>query len=237
MSFRWMAAALAIAVAFPHAVSAQSAESGGWHVMQDAVVYGLFNHQGGPRGGDELRVPNWWMGMFEPESGIVEPHDQHDAQPRSGDRRQEGISRAVSGRRSVRGKAAHRLSASARSVHAARGRLADPDRRTDRVSRWLEVPSAEPALGPVAFMHRASAMENPMSPLVAPHVRFDAHRVRGGDGGGRPRAMDDRSARSSTAASPTKIDGTSTSARSTRSRAGCGSARATNGSSNSRPAG
>ena len=26
-------------------------------------------------------------------------------------------------------------------------------------------PSAEPALGPVAFMHRASSMENPMSPL------------------------------------------------------------------------
>ena len=33
--------------------------------MQDAVVYGMFNHQGGPRGGDEVRLPNWWMGMFE----------------------------------------------------------------------------------------------------------------------------------------------------------------------------
>ena len=35
-----------------------------WHVMQEAVVIGMFNHQGGPRGGDEFRVPNWWMGMF-----------------------------------------------------------------------------------------------------------------------------------------------------------------------------
>ena len=37
-------------------------DTGKWHVMQDAVVYGLFNHQGGQRGGDEMRVPNWWMG-------------------------------------------------------------------------------------------------------------------------------------------------------------------------------
>ena len=35
-------------------------------------------------------------------------------------------------------------------------------------------PSAEPALGPVAFMHRASAMENPMSPL-AHHTLDSTH--------------------------------------------------------------
>ena len=32
-----------------------------WTFMQDGVVFGLFNHQGGPRGGDEFRVPNWSM--------------------------------------------------------------------------------------------------------------------------------------------------------------------------------
>ena len=36
-------------------------------------------------------------------------------------------------------------------------------------------PSAEPALGPVAFMHRASAMENPMSPLA--HHTLDSTHV------------------------------------------------------------
>ena len=36
-------------------------------------------------------------------------------------------------------------------------------------------PSAEPALGPVAFMHRASAMENPMSPLA--HHTFDSTHI------------------------------------------------------------
>src|SRR5258706_15821357 len=42
-------------------------DSPGWHFMQDAVAFGLFNHQGGPRGGDEFRAPNWWMGMFDRE--------------------------------------------------------------------------------------------------------------------------------------------------------------------------
>src|SRR5919107_152992 len=69
MLFRWIAIVFAVAVLFPHVASAQPTESEGWHVMQDAVVYGLFNHQGGPRGGTEVRVPNWWMGMFERKVG------------------------------------------------------------------------------------------------------------------------------------------------------------------------
>ena len=38
--------------------------------MQDGVVYGLFNRQGGPRGG-KFVVPNWWMGMAMRDTG---PH-------------------------------------------------------------------------------------------------------------------------------------------------------------------
>src|SRR5881275_3266765 len=34
-----------------------------WELMQDGIVFGEFNHQGGPRGGNEFVVPNWWMGM------------------------------------------------------------------------------------------------------------------------------------------------------------------------------
>jgi len=37
----------------------QPAAASPWHVMQDAVVYGMFNHQGGERGDDEFRAPNW----------------------------------------------------------------------------------------------------------------------------------------------------------------------------------
>ena len=31
--------------------------------MQDGVLFAEFNHQGGPRGGNEFVAPNWWMGM------------------------------------------------------------------------------------------------------------------------------------------------------------------------------
>ena len=40
------------------------AESPGWHFIQDSLVLGIFNQQGGPRGGDEFKVPNWWMGIL-----------------------------------------------------------------------------------------------------------------------------------------------------------------------------
>ena len=41
----------------------------GWQWMQDGVVYGLLNRQGGPRGDQEFVVPNWWMGMLMREKG------------------------------------------------------------------------------------------------------------------------------------------------------------------------
>ena len=39
-------------------------EPDGWQFMQDGVLFGMFNHQGGPRGGDQFKAPNWWMGML-----------------------------------------------------------------------------------------------------------------------------------------------------------------------------
>ena len=34
-----------------------------WTLMQDGILFAEFNHQGGPRGGNEFVAPNWWMGM------------------------------------------------------------------------------------------------------------------------------------------------------------------------------
>ena len=57
----------------PGAGVARPSESGANRVarMQDGVVYGLFNRQGGPRGDTEFVVPNWWMGMAMRDTG---PH-------------------------------------------------------------------------------------------------------------------------------------------------------------------
>ena len=54
-------------VALPVAAPAQTASS--WHVMQDGVAFFTWNHQGGPRGGTDFGVLNWWMGMAERPAG------------------------------------------------------------------------------------------------------------------------------------------------------------------------
>src|SRR4029450_6309430 len=40
----------------------------GWQFMRGGIVFLNFNHQGGPRGGNELVVPNWWMSMASRDS-------------------------------------------------------------------------------------------------------------------------------------------------------------------------
>src|ERR1700674_5505124 len=35
----------------------------GWQFMQDGVLFAEFDHQGSPRGGDQVVAPNGWMGM------------------------------------------------------------------------------------------------------------------------------------------------------------------------------
>src|SRR4051812_16442886 len=57
-------AAGATAQETPHDHSQMSMPAGGgWEVMQDGILFAAFNHQGGPRGGSEFVLPNWWMGM------------------------------------------------------------------------------------------------------------------------------------------------------------------------------
>src|SRR5262249_54522825 len=40
----------------------------GWMLMQDGILFAEFDHQGGPRGGNEFVAPNWWMGMASRET-------------------------------------------------------------------------------------------------------------------------------------------------------------------------
>jgi len=174
MFFRLVAAAVAVGVSFPHSASAQSTESDGWHVMQDAVVYGLLNHQGGPRGGDEVRVPNWWMGMFERKVGSsnLTINTMLSLDPatvgKKGYRELFQVGEAFEGKPLIDYQHPHDLFM----------QLAIVWRLPIGVNTGFTLaggPSAEPALGPVAFMHRASAMENPMAPLS--HHTFDSTHI------------------------------------------------------------
>ena len=142
--------------------------------MQDGVVYGLFNHQGGPRGGDELKVPNWWMGMFSRNVGksklsfttmlSLDPATVG----KQGYREIFQVGETFEGRPLVDHQHPHDLFMQLAAVW--RTPLNDTTGLTIAGG-----PAGEPSLGPVAFMHRLSAAENPLAPLG--HHTFDATHI------------------------------------------------------------
>jgi hypothetical protein len=145
----------------------------GWHLMHDGILNVLFNHQGGDRGGDELKVPNWWMGMAARKAG-------------GGDLTLTGM---LSLDPATVGKSGYR------EIFQV-GEALDDQPLVDRQhphDLWMQIAAAwrrplgstsgltfaggigEPALGPVAFMHRASAAAIPLAPLG--HHTFDSTHI------------------------------------------------------------
>jgi hypothetical protein len=148
--------------------------SSGWHFMQDAVVFGMYNHQGGPRGGNEVKAPNWWMGTA---SGQVRSTrltfnamlsvDLATTQ-KEGYRELFQVGEALDGEPLIDHQHPHDLFM----------QLAAVWRMPVGTSTGFTVaggPVGEPALGPVAFMHRASSSENPIAPLS--HHTFDSTHI------------------------------------------------------------
>jgi hypothetical protein len=154
----------------------QHAETGisEWTFSQDGVVYGLFNHQGGPRGGDEFKVPNWWMGMWSHPTGKSELTltTMLSLDPASvgerGYRELFQIGESVDGHPLVDRQHPHDLFMQLAAVW--RVPLSGHTGFT-----IAGAPVGEPALGPVAFMHRPSAADLPPAPLG--HHTFDSTHV------------------------------------------------------------
>lgn len=150
------------------------ADDSAWSFMQDGVVFALFNHQGGPRGGDEFRVPNWWMGMATKKTGrsqltltsmlSLDPATVGER----GYREIFQVGEAIDGEPLIDRQHPHdvfmQLAAVWRTPLTARTGLT-----------LAGGPAGEPALGPVAFMHRASAAEIPFAPLG--HHTFDSTHI------------------------------------------------------------
>jgi hypothetical protein len=145
-----------------------------WMLMQDGVVYGILNHQGGPRGDDEFRVPNWWMGMATRPSGrsrltftgMLSLYAATEAKRGYAEMFQDG--QVVDGQPLVDRQHPHDLFMQLAAVW--RIELRDGFGLT-----LAGGPAGEPALGPVAFMHRMSAAENPFAPLS--HHTFDSTHI------------------------------------------------------------
>ncbi len=145
----------------------------GWHLMQDGVVFAGWNHQGGPRGGDEFVAPNWWMGMASRDT----------SRGRLTFTGMLSLDAATLGRDGYR-----EIFQSGETLDGAP--VIDRQHPHDLFMQLAVVwrmpigsttgftiaggPVGEPALGPVAFMHRASAGDNPAAPL-AHHLLDSSH--------------------------------------------------------------
>jgi hypothetical protein len=134
-----------------------------WHLMQDGVAFVEFNHQGGPRGGRELVVPNWWMGMASRAAlgGRLTFTSMLSLDAatigKSGYRQLFQVGEAVEERPLIDRQHPHDFVMQLAAVWR---------RPLDRGGFTLAAAAAgEPALGPIAFMHRASAVDNPTAPL------------------------------------------------------------------------
>jgi len=146
----------------------------GWHLMQDGALFLLFNSQGGPRGGDEFKAPNWWMGMAGRRAGrgdltLTGMFSLDPATVGTGGYRELfQVGEAVDGQPVVDHQHPHDF-----WMQIAAAWRATAGEKTGVT--FAGGVSGEPALGPVAFMHRASAGAIPFAPLG--HHTFDSTHV------------------------------------------------------------
>lgn len=157
-----------------HAHMHMDEEPAGWQFMQDGVLFAEFNHQGGPRGGNELVAPNWWMGMAtrKVRSSQLTVTTMLSLDPATVGKSGYGeifqVGEALNGRPLIDRQHPHDFFMQLAAVW----RTPVSDTTGVTLAGGL---AGEPALGPVAFMHRASAAENPFAPLG--HHTFDSTHI------------------------------------------------------------
>jgi hypothetical protein len=143
-------------------------------LMQDGMLFAAVDHQGGPRGGTQFAAPNWWMGMASRSTGRgrLTFNAMFSLDPATvgeqGYRELFQSGEALDGRPIVDRQHPHDLFM----------QLAAAWRLPVGTSTGFTLaggPVGEPALGPVAFMHRPSSADNPTAPLT--HHTFDSTHV------------------------------------------------------------
>src|SRR5579864_4557380 len=136
----------------------------GWDLMAHGVMFVDYNHQGGPRGAGKAESVNWGMlmeqhnlgsgtimfrQMFSAES-LTSPHPGFPELFQTGE--------TYHGQQLVDHQHPHNVFAELAAFYTLP--------IAEKISWELYGgPSAEPALGPVTFLHRASARELPLAPL------------------------------------------------------------------------
>jgi hypothetical protein len=146
---------------------------GGWEVMAHGVIFTDYNQQGGPRGEGKAESVNWGMlmeqhrlgkgtillrQMFSAES-LTSPHPGFPELFQTGE--------TFHGEPLVDHQHPHNVFAELSALYTLP--------LSERVSWELYGgPSAEPALGPVTYIHRTSASELPLAPL-SHHLQDSTH--------------------------------------------------------------
>jgi len=148
--------------------------SGRWSIMQDGVVFLTLNDQPKPRGVKDFGSQNWWMGMASRAggNGTLTLRGMLSLEPLTlgGD----GYSEIFQTGETYRGQPL----TNRQHPHEFVTQLVASWRRplSSRTSVTLAGgPVGEATLGPVAFMHRLSAAENPFAPLG--HHTFDSTHI------------------------------------------------------------
>lgn len=145
-----------------------------WHFMQDGVAWLTYNNQGGPRGGEDVGSQNWWMGMLTRRAagGTLQFNLMLSLDPltlgKDGYREIFQVGETLDRRPLIDRQHPHDFLMQAGVVWRR------PLGRGYALT-LAGAPVGDPALGPVAFMHRASAAENPTSPLG--HHTFDSTHI------------------------------------------------------------
>jgi hypothetical protein len=145
----------------------------GWHLMAHGTLFIDYNQQGGPRGAGKAESVNWGMlveqhklgsgtlllrQMFSAES-LTSPHPGFPELFQTGE--------TYHGAQLVDHQHPHNVFAELAAMYTLP--------LSNKVSWELYGgPSAEPALGPVTYLHRASASELPMAPL-GHHLQDSTH--------------------------------------------------------------
>jgi hypothetical protein len=138
--------------------------TGGWRFMDSGILYAQFNHQGSARGDDEFVAPSWWMGMASRNSshGQLTFASMFSLDPalvgKDGYAELFQVGEALNGQPLI----------DRQHPHDFFMQLSGTWRIPLSSSTGVTVaggPVGEPAIGPVAFMHRASAGDNPTATL------------------------------------------------------------------------
>ncbi len=146
---------------------------GGWELMVHGVIFADYNQQGGPRGEGKAESVNWGMGMEQHRLGkgtillrqmlsaesLTSPHPGFPELFQTGE--------AYHGEPLVDHQHPHNVFAELSGLYTLP--------LSEKVSWELYGgPAAEPALGPVTYIHRASAAELPLAPL-SHHLQDSTH--------------------------------------------------------------